>query len=351
MRIGITFEVNVKWIDDLLKFQNLNTMGRNLISLESANRLWLPSENFLHDNAVIGEIMEDKHRTIEARNLTEGFVVSGTESVENHRYPGSETQLYMKQRFKVMYGCEFEMTKFPFDRHLCHFKMKLERGKNILYNFIKDDLAVLYQGPLTWNQFKINEIQSNVDNGLESTNFIFSIEFSRLYMNQILNTFLPILLLWSLGYSTLLIETENFSDRFMGTVTALLVLVSLLSSVNEDLPETSYFKLIDLWFLWFLSNILLITIFHIFIISIRNDKVVPTGHRRQLIGDNEEVGKHILRMKVNNKVVSTGILQITDNEDVDKQTLRMKINKVGIVLFAVGTLLFCVGYFAASSIL
>ena len=240
--------------------------------------------------------------------------------MENIIYPGSETQLYVKQIFKVTYRCRFYMKQFPFDKHQCKFIMELGLAKNNSIAFHKGKSAVMYKGPSIWNQFKITSIKSKVSNDFQSTKFIFSLEFSRLYMNQILQTFLPILLLWLLSYSTLFITTEDFSDRFIGTVTALLVLVALLSSVNEDLPKTSYFNFIDLWFLWFIFNILLTTLFHIIIMRIPNNKI-----------------------DANN-----GLLMDYKQDEVN-QSLRIKINKCGIILFAFATLIFCVAYFVSSS--
>ena len=82
-------------------------------------------------------------------------------------------------------------------------------------------------------------------------------------MNQIINTIFPTCLLWLLAYSTLFINVQNFNNRFMGSVTSLLVLASLLGSIQSGLPKTSYFKYIDLWFLWYITNIFFIIISHI----------------------------------------------------------------------------------------
>ena len=71
--------------------------------------------------------------------------------------------------------------------------------------------------------------------------------------------------LWLLSYSTLFIKLNDFNDRFIGTVTALLVMTSLLGSINMTLPRTSYFKFIDLWFLWYIANIFSIITFHIIV--------------------------------------------------------------------------------------
>ena len=167
--------------------------------------------------------------------------------------------------FKVVYRCDFKTTKFPFDQHQCQFPIRMQVWNNNSFAFVKAKNAVEYDGQSTWNQFQIYGERSKVVNSIKGTDFIFSLTISRLYMNQMLNTFIPTLLLWSLAYFTLFIDIENFSDRFIGTVTTLLVLVSLINSLNEDLPKTSYFKFIDLWFLWFISTILFTTLFHILI--------------------------------------------------------------------------------------
>ena len=86
----------------------------------------------------------------------------------------------------------------------------------------------------------------------------------RIYNYQMTSTFIPTSLLWLLAYSTLYIKLEQFNVRFMGTVTSLLVLASLLNSISKSLPSTSYFKFIDLWFLWYLANIFCIVIYHVY---------------------------------------------------------------------------------------
>ena len=138
-----------------------------------------------------------------------------------------------------------------------------------------------------------------------------------------LNTFLPTILLWFLAYFTLFIDVENFSDKFIGTITTLLVLVSLRSSVNEDLPKTSYFKFIDLWFLWYISSILFITLFHIVINSLRNENKVGSFGRLMIATKNEQ--------------------QVAFNE-----SRRMKVNKLGVVIFPLATIIFNILYFDAS---
>ncbi|XP_023349732.1 uncharacterized protein LOC111718389 [Eurytemora carolleeae] len=56
----------------------------------------------------------------------------------------------------------------------------------------------------------------------------------------------------------------------MGALTALLVMAALLSSSKENVPPTSGLIMIDVWFVWFIASVFLITIIHIFIEKAEN---------------------------------------------------------------------------------
>ena len=95
MQIGITFDLQIEWSDDRLTFINMDTKRKTKVSVESAEHLWLPSENIIHENAVVGEVIENNHRVIRVENLTEGIGITTTESVESYKHLGSKTRLVM----------------------------------------------------------------------------------------------------------------------------------------------------------------------------------------------------------------------------------------------------------------
>ena len=84
-----------------------------------------------------------------------------------------------------------------------------------------------------------------------------------MYTDQLISTFFPTILLWMLAYFTIFIKPENFNERMMVSVTVLLVLAALLAPIRSEIPPTSYFKYIDLWFLWYSTYIFSISLFHI----------------------------------------------------------------------------------------
>ena len=88
---------------------------------------------------------------------------------------------------------------------------------------------------------------------------------ARQYTYHLSQSFFQSFLLGFLAYLTFWIDITDFTDRFMGSLTALLVLASLMSTLTESLPKTSYFKVIDFWLLFFLLSTSLNIAVHILV--------------------------------------------------------------------------------------
>ena len=96
---------------------------------------------------------------------------------------------------------------------------------------------------------------------------MFSVTLKRNYSSHIISIFFPTWLIWFLAYFTFFIDTKNFNNRFMGSVRSLLVLSSLLQSMQNSLPKTTYFKYIDCWFLGYITNSIIMIAAHVLIDS------------------------------------------------------------------------------------
>ena len=85
--------------------------------------------------------------------------------------------------------------------------------------------------------------------------------------------------MWGVAYLTFYIEIEDFSTRFMGAVTALLVLGSMTDSLNQRLPPSGDVKLIDVWNIWFVLQIILIGLVHV-VINCNKNNVTAVGSQK-----------------------------------------------------------------------
>ena len=278
MMAVFTLELDMNWKDNRLKFSNPRKNMENIIKVDQAKNLWTPLQDVVHENAIVGNVEYDKAKVIQLVPIQEE-PGSMSHSRETVLFNGSYNPLKLRQRMKVKYDCVFDVRKFPFDGQNCIAVMKIKGLKDKSLRFVGNGI-VRYNGPSFIDQFSIGKVYSYINNTNEFTKFVIKVPMQRIFTHQLLNTLIPTSLLWLFGYSTLYIDLDDFGDRFMGSATAVLVMATLLNSINADLPKTSYMKLIDLWFLWHVSSLFAILLSHIAI-----DRLRKNSEKKQSIDD------------------------------------------------------------------
>ena len=270
MVVGLTIDLTLKWKDYNINFENIKDHKNE----ENANKMipekdrvdiWVPVSKIVHDNAILGNTKYEEFYSLEVEVTNPAELMNPEEPRETLIYPGKENLLVMTQRMKLNYHCEFFLANFPFDDSSCDFIFSLVTVGNTSIRLTNNDDSVVYHGPLVLNEFEIIGHRSDSFHTEKKTSFIYTLHFQRLYTHHIMTTFFQSFLLWLLSYITLFIDIADFSNRFMGAVTSLLVLAALLSSIGENLPKTAYFKYIDLWFNWFIFNIFMIILIHVLV--------------------------------------------------------------------------------------
>jgi hypothetical protein len=268
MSVGLTVDIHLTWRDPKLVYTNIldgkeKSNVLKVIAEREVNKIWLPMPRVIHENAVIGQVVEDNIFYVKIVGKSNPSEMDITESVETLQYPGSENDLFMTQRYKLEYRCTFFLKNYPFDKHVCHFILMMNREGNNTINFAENKPPVNYLGPRILQAFELKDLFTNTSATEHQTRFIYSLKIERLYMQTLSTTFFQSFILLVIAYFTLYINTADFSNRFMGALTSLLVLAALLSSIDSSLPQTSYFKHVDVWFFCFIINIVLIIFVHI----------------------------------------------------------------------------------------
>ena len=182
-------------------------------------------------------------------------------------------------------------------------------ANNYTITFYADDNSITYGGPKVLNEFQVLDVFSHTNQTEFSTKFTFGISLARLAETHLATTFFQTFLLWFLAYLTLFIDLTDFSNRFMGSLTALLVLASLLSSSKSGLPKTAYFKYIDVWFNWYILNIFIIIVVHTVVDSLERNK----GNIQRHIGLRKVLDSSGMMEEVKNSkaVTANNIAKIT----------------------------------------
>ena len=269
MQIEYTSMIRMSWTDNRLKFSNLHRSFEE-VSNSTKLQIWNAFDYVEYKNALIGNRYLGRDELIIKRNSSP-LALEVVDPFEDRLFDGGMNLIVAKQTARGVYDCTFQLTKFPFDTQRCNFFIRLRghRGPQ----FIVD--AVQYRGDPILNNFKLEEMKAYSEFKNKRASITFTLIMSRQYVYQLLTTFFPSWLIWLVSYLTFFISPNNFNNRFMGSVTSLLVLTSLLNSVQSTLPETAYFKNIDCWFLWFISNSIVMIAAHVII-----DNLSDSGQNR-----------------------------------------------------------------------
>lgn len=156
---------------------------------------------------------------------------------------------------------------------------------------------------------------------------------------HVTNIFLQTLILVSVGYLSFFFRVDNFTDRIMVTLTVMLVVATIMSTIQQSLPKTSYYKLIDYWLMFTLNILAFMMLFHTYLqFSIKRDKdEVFIGH---LLPPHRPPPHHRPNSKADLEKPGKGYVGFDD--DILKNAV--KVNKFGKVLFLIIVISFNVGF-------
>ena len=136
---------------------------------------------------------------------------------------------------------------------------------------------ISYTGPKNVADFVVVSVSSNITKCEElgshfnpqDQELTFCLFIERSHTDQLVSLFCPSLLFWVLAYFTMFLDIDDISNRSRTSVTLLLVLIALLQTVKKDFPKTTYYKYVDIWFLWYVFNIFMVSLYHIILPKMR----------------------------------------------------------------------------------
>ena len=98
-----------------------------------------------------------------------------------------------------------------------------------------------------------------------------SVIMQRQLLANIINVFLPTILMTLIGHCTNYFEKEHFDAVVTLNLTTMLVLTTMFATVNAQLPTTSYIKMIDIWLVFNLFIPCIEILLHIYMNTLREE--------------------------------------------------------------------------------
>eukprot|EP00095_Tigriopus_kingsejongensis_P009466 maker-scaffold1140_size60066-snap-gene-0.4 protein:Tk09466 transcript:maker-scaffold1140_size60066-snap-gene-0.4-mRNA-1 annotation:"cys loop ligand gated ion channel subunit" len=254
--------LNLRWRDPRITYSDLNSASLlNSLSMEDMARIWTPNMIFVNALGPYRTVVDEQTTTliiVEDDPLLEDM----TQPIEAMLFAGANNSIYMTREYYQDNSCDFNLRFYPFDSQMCKLEFLMQGVTNEFARLIQDGAGVEFTGTRMLVEYEIQaedlEITSTDNISLAVVRFV----FRRRMEYHVTNTFLQTFILICIGYMSLHFDVDNFSDRIMVTLTTMLVIATITASIQQGLPKTSYYKLIDWWLLFSMNALVLTMCFH-----------------------------------------------------------------------------------------
>ncbi len=292
--IGIQFDLSFKWRDRRLTFYNLKN-GRNFNTLKVRERsqLWIPEIIFyntkdktetLNDNkAYLTVLREGRHKRTPMATLENAYI-----------YEGKQNPLIISRVYSLEFLCEFNMAVYPFDTQVCSIVMVMKGNTGEFAEVFADTIS--YSGPIDLSQYFVKDyslLKETMTSGENSVKV--KLVFGRRVLSTFLTTYLPMIVLCLVSFSTNYFKAFFFEAIVTVNLTALLVQTTLFISISESLPKTNYIKMMDVWCIFNLFIPFIEVVIQTYMDNLREEKNRTINHHGRTINvaslGNDQQGK------------------------------------------------------------
>lgn len=342
-RITTDYDLNLKWYDPRLIFRDLKADETfNDLSAENKMIIWSPKVDVPNAlGQVKSQMTNDEFTSVSLikeneENLPEDFSLSN----EARLFSGDKNAVLLKRKFSQDHACNFNLFYFPFDTQVCNLKFEMRDKTEEFVQFFKEGKGISYSGDRNLADYEIILEDLDITNSPSNHSMaIVTIVLRRQTGFHSITTFAQTLVILLVAFVTFFFNIRNFSDRIMVNLILLLILSTLSSSSQSGVPKTSYYKMIDIWFLFLLILIVLTIIGHTVITVLLGSESAENkifGNHRRLFSrrGNSAVSQ-------NGSAVEDGFDE--DNEEVNNaKTANLASMAAFVIIFVFFNIIFWV---------
>nr|XP_045616941.1 uncharacterized protein LOC123769748 [Procambarus clarkii] len=89
---------------------------------------------------------------------------------------------------------------------------------------------------------------------------VVKLTFQNLSTFYITSTYVPTFIIVVIGYLVFFFPVDDFNERIMVALTALLVEAAFFTQTSASIPQTAYLKLVDIWFVYCIISLFLVVV-------------------------------------------------------------------------------------------
>ena len=265
----VQFWLKMSWMDKRLTFFNLKEQQTsNSLTEAEKGQIWVPVLTFLNTEKQDSTILDEKTKIQIARRGS--YIQSSLTEAENmQKFSGATNPLVMTQFYNTKFRCDFDMRWYPFDTQRCSLVLTMMGDSGKFVDLVKKNLE--YSGPkdLMLYFIKGQTFKAKTEFGVQVVKV--EIILGRRLLSIIMTTVLPSIILLLTSHSTNFFKDFFFEAVVTVNLTVMLVLTTMFISVSNNLPTTSYVKMIDIWLLGSLVLPFVEVILHTYMDLLRSD--------------------------------------------------------------------------------
>ena len=181
------------------------------------------------------------------------------------------------------------MNWYPFDTQVCSMTISVTEDLN---DFITiEDNGHENLGPVELTQYFIRNTEMNINLiGNKQQAVVFKITLGRRLLGTVLTVFLPTILMNVVGHGANYFKAFFFEAVVSVNLTVMLVLTTMFINVSNQLPKTSYIKMMDVWLIFNLIVPFVEVLLHTYKDMLREEENREVNHhgRVRKLGEDDD---------------------------------------------------------------
>ena len=154
-------------------------------------------------------------------------------------------------KYFIILGIQHMLSKNIIFCQICLIKLRLAEREENLVNLVQQIMEIDPEAERNFADFYLTEDPSFSEKDPDENTVQMKITFKRTLSIEAINTFLPSLLLIILSYITVFFKLPKFFNTAITVnLSVMLTITTLLISVLNKLPTTSYIKWIEYWLIF-----------------------------------------------------------------------------------------------------
>eukprot|EP00094_Tigriopus_californicus_P006421 TCALIF_06184-PA protein Name:"Similar to GLRB Glycine receptor subunit beta (Homo sapiens)" AED:0.20 eAED:0.20 QI:0/1/0.66/1/1/1/6/0/430 len=265
LKFTADFYLNLRWYDLRIDFRDLNNITLlNSLNEVDQNSIWTPRLAFVNALGPYQTVVDEKTAGVLVRE-DDPLDEDVTLPIEAMLFSGRTNSILMTREYYLNYGCDFDLRYYPFDTQMCQMIFEVQGKTDDYVRLVKDGKGIEFLGGRKLVEYEIQLEELGITSVNRISRAVAKIVFRRRMEFHVTNTFLQTFILIGVGYMSLYFDVDNFTDRIMVTLTTMLVVATITSTIQDGLPKTSYYKLIDWWLLFSLNMLVLTMALHTYV--------------------------------------------------------------------------------------